>query len=194
MHVSRVPGWVKSLSSSLLSTTFFPAALPLTSTSLLADPFSPDAPCKEEEDSSTVLCPAWGVAWTVLHIINLGITQQKNGLSAAYTWSTDINPQQKCRGKAFRCLYWPATIAEDEEQNTENDAGDADVNPNYDACSGCFAVLIFFTVTRRIQHWGETTHYSQNVTCVYEQESVRREQSGWWGHWVWLYQTLTRFL
>lgn len=74
MHVSCKLGWVKSLSSSLLSATFFPAALPLTSISLLAAPLSPDAPWEEEEDSSTALCPAWGVAWTVLHIINLGIT------------------------------------------------------------------------------------------------------------------------
>lgn len=68
--------WVKSLSSSLLSTTFFPPALPLTSISLLADPLRPDTPWEEEEEeaSSTVLRPACGVACTVLHIINLEIT------------------------------------------------------------------------------------------------------------------------
>lgn len=88
MHVSCVLGWVKSLSSSLLSTTFFPAVLPLTSISLLAAPFSPEAPWEEVEDSSTALCPAWGVAWTVLHIINLEITgthMQKT----LHTWPTN---------------------------------------------------------------------------------------------------------
>ncbi len=74
VHVSCRLDWVKSRTSSLLSATFFPAALPLASISLLAVPFSPEAPWEEEEDSSTALCPAWGVAWTVLHIINLGIT------------------------------------------------------------------------------------------------------------------------
>ncbi|TNN86695.1 Eukaryotic translation initiation factor 3 subunit J-A [Liparis tanakae] len=37
-------------------------ALPLTSIFLLAAPFCPEAPREEEEDSSTALCPAWGVA------------------------------------------------------------------------------------------------------------------------------------
>lgn len=49
---------------------------PLASVSRLAAPFSANAPCEEEEDSWTTLCPTGGVAWTVLHIINLGTTAE----------------------------------------------------------------------------------------------------------------------
>lgn len=93
-------------------------------------------------------------------------------LSAAYTLWTDINPQQQLLPSYFRwfhllllwlymsCLYWPAAVAEGEEEHTEDDAGDSDVNADYDACSGCFALFIFHTVTWDVQHCRDTVHFS----------------------------------
>lgn len=50
------------------------------------------------------------------------------------------------------CLFGPAAVAEGEEEHTEDDAGDADVDADYDACGGRFALFIFHTVTWAIQH------------------------------------------
>lgn len=51
-------------------------------------------------------------------------------------------------------FLWPATVAEDEEEHAENDAGHSYVNSNDDACSGGFNLLIFYAVARAVQHWG----------------------------------------
>lgn len=167
-------GWVKSLSSSLLSATFFPAVLPLTSISLLAAPFSPEAPWEVEEDSSTTLCPAWGVAWTVLHIINLGITQthpHKTIVSCIHVIDPHFQRFHSLLSGIFTsCLYWPAAVAEGEEEHTEDDAGDSDVDADYDACSGRFALLIFHTVARGVQHWGDTAQLTVTAAPKFNHE------------------------
>lgn len=41
----------------------------------------------------------------------------------------------------------PATVAEDEEESAEDDAGDANVNTNYNAGGGCLALFVLHTVT-----------------------------------------------
>lgn len=148
MDVSCTAGCGKSLSSSLLSATFFPAALPFTSISLLAAPFSPDGPWEEEEDSSTALCPACGVAWTVLHIINLVFKGTHTHIkhSSAELKSQTLTPDYR------QTRNRPAAVAEGEEEHAEDDAGDADMNADDDACGGGFALLVFHTVTRDVQH------------------------------------------
>lgn len=157
MQLSCVLGWVKSLSSSLLSTAFFPAALPLTSISLLAAPLSPEAPW--EEDSRTTLCPAWGVAWTVLHIISLEITKSHTHI-ILYWCMNIIEKMQEISFIVFICRsafwFWPAAIAEHKEEHTEDNASHTNVDSNYDAGSGGFALFIFYTVAWAVEHWGNT--------------------------------------
>lgn len=57
--------------------------------------------------------------------------------------------------------YWPAAVAEDEEEHTEDDAGDSNVNADYDARSGGLVLFIFHTVARGVQHWEHT----DNLIC-----------------------------
>lgn len=68
------------------------------------------------------------------------------------------------------CWYWPAAVAEHEEEHTEDDAGDSDVNADYDACSGCFALFIFHTIAWGVQHW----HDTENLTVKPPQTFVKR--------------------
>lgn len=63
------------------------------------------------------------------------------------TRKADINPQVCLLLSSGSCLYTPAPVTEDEEEHAEDNAGDSDVNADYDACSGCFALLILYTVT-----------------------------------------------
>ena len=157
MDVSWRSCSVKSLSSSLLSATFFPVMPPLTSASLLAAPFSTYAPCKEEEDSWTTLCPTGGVAWTVLHIINLGTTAGRSARRRPLA-------QQAKDCEAPRHAYWPATVAEDQEEHAEDDAGDSDMSADNDACGGGFGLLVFAAVAGGVQHWGGTAKLAWGVT------------------------------
>lgn len=48
--------------------------------------------------------------------------------------------------------HGPAAVAEDQEENAEDDAGDSDVNAGDDACSGGFGLLVFPTVAGSVQH------------------------------------------
>ena len=114
--------------------------------------------------------------WPELSYTSLtwGLHEYIKHSSDGCSWEADIWPQiQKdisITVKRFRWLCWPAAVAEDEEEHTEDDAGDSDVNTDYDACSGCFAMFIFHTVTWGIQHWGDNTH----STCLYQQDMSRR--------------------
>lgn len=190
MHTSCVLGWVKSLSSSLLLTTFFPAVLPLTSISLLAAPFSPEAPWEDVEDSSTVLCPASGVAWTVLHIINL----ENTGTHTQETLVRYIHDQPTTiPGKFWSQLNTPAPVAEDKEEHTEDDAGDSDVNADNDACGGCFALFVFQAVTWDVQHYRDTVHITVKQICrgTHKQETKFVCMCLWERVWVTAMLSLT---
>lgn len=55
----------------------------------------------------------------------------------------------------------PATVAEGEEEHAEDDAGNADMNADDDACGGGFALLVFHTVARHVQHWGDTAQVTE---------------------------------
>lgn len=64
-------------------------------------------------------------------------------------------------------LYWPAAVTEDQEENTKDDAGESDVDPDDDACRGRFTLIVFDTVTRGVQDWKEKGHKTVRLKCVY---------------------------
>lgn len=49
-------------------------------------------------------------------------------------------------------MHSPAAVAEDEEEHTEDDAGDPDVDADDDARRGRPALLVRDTVARSVQH------------------------------------------
>lgn len=73
-------------------------------------------------------------------------------------WHVMSPPPLTASWMCASCWFWPATVAEDEEEHAEDDAGNADVNANYDARGGCFALIIFHTVAWAVQHWGDIAH------------------------------------